>query len=1439
MSYFKLSNFTSHLGPVIMGRAREYWQQKRARLVKQLGNAYEYEVDGTKKYQVRLVVNNDGRVNYSCNCPYSWGPCKHVGAALLQHTRGDAETYVARKQAELDAKTKAKEETLKAKCNNSWGITDDALYLLCQMAYGCMRLRGSEDLRRPDGKKYTAGMMRDCLKELMAHEWVSGDVNSYWYDCEFKYDVYFSVMGELLARPDWVEAMQSTVMQSTQSIFLRECAEILFEKRETFSASFCRQHFTQAWVNKISNILLSACQQANFNKLLMQLHPDFLEEVLSVLLQVAYLQQDTEMMDRVGTVLESRGGLSIRLQRLGIVYRKDHFLYTGEELPYRKGDEKYSSYSLILATKALYEDRLDDAIGLYEEAIKRQGKEINIKFVPYDPVSFLLYVVALVRRHSDADMQTLWAICAKEQKLDVRILWSGIALASFFKDSDQFVNIRQLQSHAKVLHEWANFQNVLAYLLLCFFKRDTGKLPLPEVKCAVLQRELAAFADIPIGNWPYESALSKLRIRPTWEVKLEELVHEVGGMMEDAVAPIMIKPEARLCYQMSYSDYVDVREQNILKSGAWGKGKTVSMVRYHDGDVEMDDIDRKIHREWMSRRGRYEVLPKLSLILPFLKGTDKLIQDARNGYTVVSVVEELPYIYTEKKDGKICFRTNVPEAAMHEEDGLWFVRGNGKVTYYPISASVRDYFLRIIQLESVPEEAKPMLEQLFSALKGRVEIQSEIRGAVQLETVDGQTMPVLQIQPNGPQFMAQIVVRPLDGGDLLCQPGKGKETVVDGANGVRYNVQRNLRIESRKRDKLLQAMSELIELPTSASDEYSLTMVDLLMVLEMLQQHPELCVVEWPKEGKIKLRPADASKWNITTTTKSGWFELDGEFALSEDKVVNMSQLLSLLRENTTRYVRLGEDEYLTLSDELRRQLMRIDAMAQENHGHIRIPELTMAVVGDTLHGEVEIAEPKRLLELRKKIRESERTSFAVPDTLNATLRDYQEDGYRWMMRLTNWGAGACLADDMGLGKTVQTIACLLAHADKGPQLVVAPASVVLNWQRELARFAPSMTVFMLNEIAVSDREEFIRHLDKNDVMVLTYGLLVTERDVLTEREWVTVCLDEAHTIKNRDTKASAAAMQLRAENRLILTGTPIQNHLGELWNLMQFINPGLLGSYEHFTQRYITPISAGEDEPKQQLKRLIAPFMLRRTKQQVVRELPDKEEIRVPVQLSGEEMAVYEVIRREAKAELESATSLSVNALSMITKLREAACSAALAEKKWKGCSSKLEALADKIIPIVEGGNKVLVFSQFTSFLQMAREAVEQAGFSDYFYLDGSTPIKERQRMVEAFQWGEKTIFFISLKAGGLGLNLTGANYVIHLDPWWNPAIEQQATDRAYRIGQQQKVTVYHLISEHTIEEKILRLHESKQSLADSLLEGTDMSHKLTAKDLLELLEG
>jgi len=333
------------------------------------------------------------------------------------------------------------------------------------------------------------------------------------------------------------------------------------------------------------------------------------------------------------------------------------------------------------------------------------------------------------------------------------------------------------------------------------------------------------------------------------------------------------------------------------------------------------------------------------------------------------------------------------------------------------------------------------------------------------------------------------------------------------------------------------------------------------------------------------------------------------------------------------------------------------------------------------------------------------------------------------------------------------------------------------------------------------------------------------------------VVLDEAHAIKNYNTKTSKAAMSLKAGFRIILTGTPLQNHLGEMWNLFQFINPGLLGTLSHFTDHFIKP---ADNNARRRLKKLISPFILRRTKTAVLDELPPKTEIIRKIELSPEEMAFYETLRRRAIETIQNDDSPQgakhLKALAEITRLRQACCNPKIVEPKIDLGSTKLSTFLGIAAELKENGHRALVFSQFVTHLSIVREALNKQGFS-YQYLDGSTPAAKREEAVKKFQSGEGDLFLISLKAGGLGLNLTAADFVIHLDPWWNPAIEDQASDRAHRIGQSRPVTVYRLVAENTIEEKIIQLHNTKRDLADSLLEGSDQSAKLSMEELMALI--
>ncbi|MEB3338761.1 MAG: DEAD/DEAH box helicase, partial [Leptolyngbyaceae bacterium] len=506
----------------------------------------------------------------------------------------------------------------------------------------------------------------------------------------------------------------------------------------------------------------------------------------------------------------------------------------------------------------------------------------------------------------------------------------------------------------------------------------------------------------------------------------------------------------------------------------------------------------------------------------------------------------------------------------------------------------------------------------------------------------------------------------------------------------------------------------------------------------------------------------------------------------------------------------------------------------------IRFSPLAALALEEVLEESSHLKADKHWKEHIQRLKEVKNLQPELPSTLQTELRDYQIEGFQWLARLAHWGVGACLADDMGLGKTLQALTVILTRAPQGPTLIVAPTSVCMNWMSEAQRFAPTLQVIQLGG---GDRQKLLDALQPFDMLVCSYGLLQQEEvaEMLAKVQWQTIVLDEAQAIKNVATKRSQAAMNLQAGFKLLTTGTPIENHLGELWNLFRFINPGLLGSLDSFNQRFAHPIERYQDkQARNRLKKLIQPFLLRRTKSQVLAELPSRTEITLHVDLSAEELALYEALRREAIAKLSDidapAGQKHLQVLAEIMKLRRACCNANLVMPNIEFPSSKLQLFGEVLGELLENRHKALVFSQFVDHLQIIRTYLDEQKIA-YQYLDGSTPAGDRKKRVDAFQAGNGDVFLISLKAGGTGLNLTAADYVIHMDPWWNPAVEDQASDRAHRIGQQRPVTIYRLVAKNTIEEKIVELHQHKRDLADSLLEGSDMSGKISTEALLQLI--
>lgn len=469
----------------------------------------------------------------------------------------------------------------------------------------------------------------------------------------------------------------------------------------------------------------------------------------------------------------------------------------------------------------------------------------------------------------------------------------------------------------------------------------------------------------------------------------------------------------------------------------------------------------------------------------------------------------------------------------------------------------------------------------------------------------------------------------------------------------------------------------------------------------------------------------------------------------------------------------------------------------------------------------------------------------AKPRSVKASLRPYQKAGYSWLVFLHNLGTGGILADDMGLGKTLQAIALLAWAKSKQKRalnLVIAPTSVVPNWEREIDKFCPGLKTVVWQG---SDRHDQRKALDTADVMITSYALLRRDEELLHELDFRYVILDEAQHIKNPLSHTARTAKKLRSERRLALTGTPIENRLSEIWSIFDFVSPGLLGDLRSFENKYARPIDRGDEESAAQLRATIQPFVLRREKHEVAKDLPPKIEQEIVVPLADEQKVLYQQILREirksvmSEVEKKGVAKAQIQILAALTRLRQVACDPRLmkleADKWTDEESGKLQALREIMSEAIGGGHRVLVFSQFVTMLKIIRDALDADGVS-YEYLDGST--KDRLDKVDAFNDDPSvSAFLISLKAGGTGLNLTGADTVVHFDPWWNPAVEDQATDRAHRIGQTRVVTVYRLIAKGTVEEKILQLSAKKRELVANVLstEGSPLKG-LTKNDVSDL---
>lgn len=563
-----------------------------------------------------------------------------------------------------------------------------------------------------------------------------------------------------------------------------------------------------------------------------------------------------------------------------------------------------------------------------------------------------------------------------------------------------------------------------------------------------------------------------------------------------------------------------------------------------------------------------------------------------------------------------------------------------------------------------------------------------------------------------------------------------------------------------------------------------------------------------------------------------------------------LDQALAAYREKRA-YVRLTDgtflsEEALAQAADAAQVLEGLDVSAEEAQSGVEVPMSRAMYLDAALKDRenISLRAPREIAEWTERIEAAQQTRVTQPASLNAQLRGYQLEGLSWLCALGDAGFGGILADDMGLGKTIQALSMLLREQELGRPvraLVVCPASLQLNWLAEARRFAPSLTARSLMGSA-KERAELIGGADAPNILMTSYDQLRRDVQTYADIEFTHVLLDEAQNIKNAASQAAKAVKTLKARHRFAMTGTPIENRLSELWSIFDFLMPGYLGTYKKFRDRFEAPVVREADErARENLHLLVAPFILRRMKKDVLTDLPEKVETVMSSELTPEQRRLYTAYAAKLKKDSEGGLLSGQEKMKMLaglTRLRQLCCDPRLCLENYKGGSGKLTQLLEVLRDALSGGHRILLFSQFTSMLSLIGEALSGEGIA-YHTLTGETDKETRMELVRQFNEGGADVFLISLKAGGTGLNLTGADVVIHYDPWWNVSAQNQATDRAYRIGQTKGVQVIRLIASDTVEEHILRIQEQKKALGDGVLLGEENFFTVDAEMLREVLGG
>ncbi|MDP3877433.1 MAG: DEAD/DEAH box helicase [Methylobacter sp.] len=1132
-----------------------------------------------------------------------------------------------------------------------------------------------------------------------------------------------------------------------------------------------------------------------------------------------------------------------------------------------------SSYGLkVLATLRFLQNRNDEALALFDATIKALKKETGKRNVFIGGLYGVFFNLALLRTRNINNLTLLKQNTQFTLKQGQNNFYLLNLILSDAVDIYQGKNTAEHCYHLFKCNDLAYerlFQALLLYWIgeidtmtaknkkflaglatFCQQAQQLGLLWYAAVSAALLQRldYKDKACQVIAEQYRDSSFITIIDLLPQvskWQRALDALTQ-----LNQATSIASANQQSRMIWELGLTNNqasLVPKEQKLGKSGRWTKGRPIALKRLYQELSSFDYLSEYDHR--------------LCAYIQMTKESDYYGYYGKEVYSLsdeaILVAVGHPYIYWENQailDTPVEISLAEPQLLVKEKlpnlhISLIPAISNHKVFAQKTATNgllvykINEQHRQVAEILgqnglTVPASARQQVIDSIASVASMLTVQSDIGGSSShAQSVDTDSRLHIHLQPVGHGLQIEIFVQPFNEGGPLYKPGAGGTTVLAEIDGKQLQTTRDFKLEKQH---LKQVLNECPELYAENDAKWLLDDPELaLEALLHLQALGEFALLEWPKGKKIQIsREAGLSQAQFSVRKEKDWFSVEGSLQIDEQEVLDMQRLMQLLSGSSGRFLKLEDGQIIALTRELRQRLDDMAGLGDVQKGSVRFHPLAAQALDDITTG-MNISAAKPWKDQLRRLSEMADLAPKLPSTLQGELRDYQREGFEWMARLAHLGAGACLADDMGLGKTVQALALILSRAPDGPTLILAPTSVCINWVEECHRFAPTLNV---HSFGSGDRQAMLDEAGAFDLIVCSYGLLQTEGERLAEKRWQTLVADEAQAIKNALTKRSKAAMALQADFKLITTGTPIENHLGELWNLFNFINPGLLGTLPKFNERYAQAIENQQDrEVQQRLKKLLRPFILRRLKNDVLTELPPRTEVTLHVELSTEERAIYEALRRNAMQTMMEATGQpghqQLKVLAEIMKLRRACCNPRLVMEDSTVASSKLQAFEELVDELLDNKHKALVFSQFVGHLTLIRELLDKKGIA-YHYLDGATPVPQRKKAMNAFQAGDGDLFLISLKAGGTGLNLTAADYVIHMDPWWNPAVEDQASDRAHRMGQKRPVTIYRLVAKDTIEDKIVDLHKHKRDLANSLLEGGEVSGKMSVEDMMALIK-